>query len=271
VSAAARPVSGGATGRASPAKRVTRDSGGADSAVLELRARILAGQPLQSDADLRIALREVAELERRLRAQPPEKFTEGSVTRPPTSSAGELRVWMLAVACAEMGTEGLSEHTRLELSAAWWRGRREGRPVPLAKGEPVPGCGCEACGGVEPSSVGKVTGADGKPPAGPVNFSEPAGARPRRDLRPALDLDRARAVPVAEVAQRFGLSLTRTLRNGDAFARCFAHDDRTPSLHLNAKKNAAFCNPCARRWDPIALAMALGGLSFPAAVKELSR
>jgi DNA primase len=41
-------------------------------------------------------------------------------------------------------------------------------------------------------------------------------------------------------------------------------------LHLNARKNLAFCNPCGRAWDSIALVMALKGGTFAEAVRELA-
>ncbi len=54
------------------------------------------------------------------------------------------------------------------------------------------------------------------------------------------------------------------------WALCPFHDDRDPSLHLNATKNRAFCNPCGRSWDPISLLMALRGCGFVDAVRELA-
>jgi hypothetical protein len=134
-----------------------------------------------------------------------------------------------------------SAHARMEVLAAHWRGRRTGQPTPLAPGEPVPGCTCPRCTGV---------------PEGP----------PRRALDlSALDADAARAVPITEVADRLGIVHRR------GWARCPFHKDRHPSFHLNERKNVAFCNPCGRRWDTIALVMELDGLAFPDAVKELTR
>lgn len=130
-----------------------------------------------------------------------------------------------------------SPHLERELEAVAEHG-------PLAPGQPVPRCGCEACTGI---------------PARPAR-----PRRPRRDLRPALDLDRARAVPVSRVAAALGLEV-----NGRGWARCPFHDDANPSLHLNDRKGRAFCNPCGRSWDALGLARELRGLSFPDAVRAV--
>jgi hypothetical protein len=133
-----------------------------------------------------------------------------------------------------------SRHIQLEVAAADWRGH------PLEPDEPVPGCSCPDCTGVAAHAPVR------RPPR-----------RPRRDLRPALDVDRARAVSILEVAARLGIEHRR------GWALCPFHQDSSPSLHLNPRKGAAFCNPCGRSWDAIALVMELRGVSFVDAVKEL--
>jgi hypothetical protein len=142
----------------------------------------------------------------------------------------------------------ISDHTALEVAAAHWRGRRTGSPIPLDAGQPVPGCTCPDCTGVAADA-----------PARQV-------VRPmrRQDTLPALDVDRARQVPILDVAARLGI----THRNG--WALCPFHEDGSPSLHLNASKNAAFCNPCGKSWDVIALVMELENKTFVDAVKELA-
>jgi hypothetical protein len=132
-----------------------------------------------------------------------------------------------------------SGHLTLELKAAARRGR------PLESGEPVPGCGCETCTRIPPS------------PPRPARW-------PNRDTLPALDVDRARAVSIRDVAARLGIEANRA-----GWALCPFHADSSPSLHLNDRKGAAFCNPCGKSWDPIALVMELRGLTFPDAVREL--
>jgi hypothetical protein len=143
-------------------------------------------------------------------------------------------------------TTTTSDHLKAEVAAAHWKGRRTGTPIPLDPGVPVPGCTCPDCTGVAADAPVRQT------------------TRPRRDLRPALDLDAARAVPILEVAARLGIAH----RNG--WAVCPFHQDRSPSLHLNEKKQAAFCNPCGKSWDPIALVMDYKRIPFVDAVKELA-
>jgi hypothetical protein len=135
-----------------------------------------------------------------------------------------------------------SDHLVLEAQYAIRRGYRPGDPFPLAPGQSVPGCACERC-------------------------TEIPDARPfRRPLDlPDLDVDAARAVPMTDVAALLDIPHRR------GWARCPFHEDRNPSFHLNDRKQAAFCNPCGRSWDGVALLMELRGLSFPDAVKELTR
>ncbi|MBI4540066.1 MAG: hypothetical protein HY704_11230 [Gemmatimonadetes bacterium] len=143
----------------------------------------------------------------------------------------------------------LSRHTVLEIKAAFLRAR------PLEPGEPIPGCGCESCTGIPTT--------EDAGPKGPKGHLK--SRRSRRDLRPAIDVDRARAVPVTEVARRLGLDVNR-----HGYARCPFHDDSRPSLHLNDRKGRAFCNPCGRSWDGLALLMAVRRVSFADAVRELA-
>ena len=148
----------------------------------------------------------------------------------------------LCEACAieTMEVEGpLSRHLLLELEAVHDRGR------PLSPGQPVPRCGCERCTGIPRAE--RTTARAGKHP----DKRDRSRRRPRRDLRPALDVDAARAASILDVAARLGIEHRR------GYARCPFHDDSRPSLHLNAAKNRAYCNPCGRSWDPIALVMEL--------------
>jgi hypothetical protein len=139
-----------------------------------------------------------------------------------------------------------SDHLKAEVTAAHWKGRRDGTPIPLDPGVPVPGCTCPGCTGVAADAPVRQT------------------TRPRRDLRPALDVDRARAVPILDVAAMLGIEHKR------GWAVCPFHADSSPSLHLNAKKQAAFCNPCGKSWDAIALVMDYKRIPFVDAVKELA-
>jgi hypothetical protein len=157
-----------------------------------------------------------------------------------------MRSMVESVTMAEMiGAAGpASDHLKAEVAAAHWRGRRTGSLVPLDPGQPVPGCTCPACTGVPADA--------------------PVRRRPRRDLRPALDVDAARAVPISEVARRLGIEANRA-----GWAVCPFHQDTNPSLHLNDRKAAAFCNPCGRSWDAIALVMDYKRITFVDAIKEL--
>jgi hypothetical protein len=88
--------------------------------------------------------------------------------------------------------------------------------------------------------------------------------RPRQGAGLDLNLDRARAVPILDVAARVGIEHRR------GWARCPFHADSSPSLHLNARKQRAFCNPCGRSWDAIELYRDVRGLDFVQAVRELA-
>jgi len=147
-----------------------------------------------------------------------------------------------AVELAGWETSGpaLSPHVALELEAAVRRGRA------LDPGERVAGCGCERCTGI------------------PIPPARTATLPPLDDDRPPLPVEAARAVSILDVAARLGIEHKR------AWCACPFHADSSPSMHLNAKKNAAFCNPCARSWDPIALYMEIRDVTFPDAVKELA-
>jgi hypothetical protein len=135
---------------------------------------------------------------------------------------------------------GISEHMALEVAAAVWNG------LPLAPGAPVPGCSCSDCTGIPADAPAR------RP-------------KPRRDLRPALDVDAARDASIVAVARSVGIAPNRA-----GWALCPFHEDRHPSFHLNAGKNRAFCNPCGRSWDPIALLMEMANATFGDAVRELT-
>lgn len=148
-----------------------------------------------------------------------------------------------------MDTESVSEHLVLELAAVFHRGRS------LDPGAPVPGCACPGCTGVAEDHPAR------RPPKTPRTR--------RRDLSPALDVDAARAVPVAEVARRLGLG--EPVRRGRELAvRCPLHEDMDPSLRIAAGGHRWFCDPCGEGGDAIALLMRARGLDFVAAVRELT-
>jgi hypothetical protein len=144
----------------------------------------------------------------------------------------------------------LSQHIRLAIAAAVHR-RRRNLP-PLRDGEPIPGCDCPHCTGVSKDAPARVV---------------PIATRYRRAAyRKPLDVEAAKRVPILEVARRIGWEVDPRR----PYVRCPFHDDQKPSMHLNTRKNAAFCNPCGRSWDPIALYREVRGLDFPTAVRELA-
>jgi hypothetical protein len=71
-------------------------------------------------------------------------------------------------------------------------------------------------------------------------------------------IEQAKAVPID--------SLIEFIRGK---ARCFAHDDKSPSMYYATKKNAANCPVCNKSWDSIEILKERDGLTFTKAVKEL--
>ena len=120
----------------------------------------------------------------------------------------------------------------------------------LAPGAPVPGCACERC-----------TGLPADHPARHVH-------RLRRNLHPAVDVDRARAVPLLEIVRRLGCG--EPVRRGCELAvRCPLHEDSNPSLRIHPDGRRWYCDPCGEGGDSIALYMKVRQLSFVDAVREL--
>ena len=148
---------------------------------------------------------------------------------------------LLAYDWREHADPPLSDHARLEVAAAFRRGR------PLEPGEPVPGCPCVVCTGIA------------------VVPTRPKRQERHDHVLPALPVDAARAVGIIEVAAMLGIEHRR------GWALCPFHADSSPSLHLNDRKNAAFCNVCGSSWDPIALLMDYRHIEFVDAVRELAR
>jgi hypothetical protein len=126
-----------------------------------------------------------------------------------------------------------------------------GGPVPA--GTPVPGCGCERCTGIPADDPTR------RPPHRPAEYSA------RND-----DVERARAIPIVEVARRLGLGDARKAGK-EYLVRCPFHDDRRPSLRLSPAKNSWYCDPCAVGGDGIRLAEMVIRCDFRTAVQELVR
>ncbi len=168
------------------------------------------------------------------------------------------------IATAELDTEPTSEHVRFEVTTAAWIGR------PLDPGAPVPGCSCAKCipniKRDRPENGGTLVSHD--PEISRLGRSSAVTSRRKARNRPntPLNIDAARSIPITEVAHRLGLELHGRKRE---YARCPFHGDTHPSLHLNAKKRKAFCNPCGKSWDGIALVMDHNRIDFAAAVRWL--
>ena len=139
----------------------------------------------------------------------------------------------------------LSEHLCLEVAAAFHRGR------PLDPGTPVPGCGCPNCTGIAADHPARQM------------------RRPRRDLRPALDVGRARSVSVLEVARRLGCG-DPVRRGRELHVRCPLHKDTDPSLRIHVDGRRWYCDPCGEGGDAIGLYMRARRLDFLGAVRELA-
>jgi hypothetical protein len=197
-----------------------------------------------------------------------------------------------------IGFEHLSAHMALEVKAAWERGR------PLDRWEPVPGCPCAQCTGVAPGPLhAPDTSAVVCPrcqqyrdvvrdqanafyqcmachtrsavswPAAELGdawaslpVSKPRPPEVRRPRSPHLDITAARDVSIISTARKLGFQVNEKR----PWVRCPFHDDSSPSMHLNARKNRAFCNPCGKSWDAIALTMDLQRVSFADAVKQVA-
>jgi len=152
----------------------------------------------------------------------------------------------------------LSEHTRLEIAHAIHVGHRpgdapwlNGKLLPLAEGDPVPGCSCPECTGV--------------PADHPARRSLQRGRKPGRN---GLPVDEARAVPILEVVSRLGLGEPRKAGR-EYLVRCPLHDDSRPSLRISPERGLWICDPCGEGGDGIRLVERVRGVSFADAVRQL--
>lgn len=58
--------------------------------------------------------------------------------------------------------------------------------------------------------------------------------------------------------------------NSQGFARCLWHEEKTPSMKLNVKRNKVHCFGCEKNGDIIDVVMAQNNVSFKEAFKALS-
>ena len=71
-------------------------------------------------------------------------------------------------------------------------------------------------------------------------------------------------LPILNVAEKLGISI-----NSKRMTLCFMHNDRSPSLHFNMRKNTFYCYGCSRGGNVISLVMNRLGLSFVDAAQWL--
>lgn len=77
-------------------------------------------------------------------------------------------------------------------------------------------------------------------------------------------VDKLNDLPILGVAEKLGISV-----NSKRTTLCFMHNDRSPSLHFNLRKNTFYCYGCSRGGNVISLVMNGLGLSFVDAAQWL--
>ncbi len=142
----------------------------------------------------------------------------------------------------------------IEPRTRWWYLDELSDPSVLAHSDPVPGCGCPVCTGI---------------PA-----DHPVRQRQRRRRQAGYEhfaetVEKARQIPIAQVAERLGLGAP-TRRGKSVLVRCPLHDDHHPSMSLDTGKGLWFCFPCGEGGDGIKLYMRARRLNFAEAVRELA-
>lgn len=151
----------------------------------------------------------------------------------------------------------LSDHIRLEVAAA----RRRGEP--LDEGEPVPGCGCSTCTGIEEDDPVRLPAWRRRD--GPGTAREDRERRERWEKKVA----EARRVSILRVASLLHLGQPKG-RGEEVRVLCPFHADEEPSLRLNTKKDVYFCFVCDEGGDAIDLFRKAKRVEFVEAVEELS-
>src|SRR5215203_6203396 len=81
-------------------------------------------------------------------------------------------------------------------------------------------------------------------------------------------IEQARARKIVTIAEDGGLDLKRV--KNEYWALCCFHDESTPSLSFNPKKNAFYCHGCQKGGGIIDFVMARDNLDFAAAVLKLA-
>jgi hypothetical protein len=152
-------------------------------------------------------------------------------------------------------TRPLSQHMEHTIVAVFHRKRRN--LPPLRGNEPVPGCDCPDCTGVPHDH-----------PARQVP-RKPGKRRHSRPPRDSLQVEVARKISLLDVARFLGLETP--VKSGKALVtRCPLHDDKHPSLRLDAERGLWHCFPCAEGGDGIRLVQRVLACSFIEAVRFLT-
>lgn len=150
----------------------------------------------------------------------------------------------------------MSDHLRLEVAAAFTRGRS------LGSGEPVPGCGCPQCTGLPEEHPARTSRR--------LGFSSYTAGRGNEDPRAAWGdlVQRARSVDLLDVVDRLGCGTPQ--RRGKRLAvHCPLHEDASPSCLIDVEKGLWYCFPCGAGGDVIELYRRARRLTFGGAVNEL--
>lgn len=158
---------------------------------------------------------------------------------------------------ATMDRDTGSAHLRLEIAAVHHRAR------PLDPGEPVPGCGCEACTGVPEDDVARVPAWRRRNPERAARTD----AERRREWERLVE--NARRVPLLDVVARLGLG-EPVKRGRELAVRCPLHEDTDPSCRLDTDAGLWYCDPCGEGGDGIQLYMSTQRVDFAEAVRELA-
>lgn len=82
--------------------------------------------------------------------------------------------------------------------------------------------------------------------------------------------DRAKNIPIAEVAARLGIDVKGGVLSNNRKAHCPFHQERTPSFNIDTKKNRFRCFGCGAFGDTIELVKKMLNLSFPKAIEHLT-
>lgn len=142
----------------------------------------------------------------------------------------------------------------IEPPARRWYLHHFAEPSVLDVNKPVPGCGCPGCTGI-PSDHPVRQRRLRRRQAGHERFAE--------------TVEKARQIPITQVAERLGLG--EPVRRGKSLLlRCPLHDDHHPSMSIDTSRGLWYCHPCAEGGDGIKLYMRVRRLNFAEAVRELA-